>query len=313
MSEQQHVPEIVEDLAGPVNPELERTEADDLVESVSAAPEPTPEPNWTRFDLRTDFDAGLAAAQAALADGKCIVLPTDTVYGIGANAFSADAVQALLDAKHRGRDMPPPVLIAEPAMLAALGSEVAGSPSRLADAFWPGALTLIVAMQPALRLDLGETRGSIALRVPDHDLARNLLRRTGPLAVSSANVSGQSPSTSIDDAIEQLGNSVAVYLDAGPTPGETPSTIVEFVTTSDGKVVRDGVLTLVELRNVVPDVLDLDGNPPAVPSHEAPTSVESEPAVSEPAPSEEIVADSSAEQASLSEPEEPSPASPTEG
>ncbi|MEL4506193.1 L-threonylcarbamoyladenylate synthase [Luteococcus sp. H138] len=207
---------------------------------------------WRRFDVEQETSEALAAAQAAIAEGQCIVLPTDTVYGIGANAFSASAVQGLLDAKRRGRDMPPPVLVAETGMLEALAEDLPSHALRLAEAFWPGALTLIVPAQQHLRMDLGETRGTIAVRVPDHDFTRDLLRRTGPLAVSSANVSGQDASTSIDEAIEQLGNSVPVYLDAGATPGNTPSTIIDFVTESLGKVVRMGALSIERLREVDP-------------------------------------------------------------
>lgn len=214
-------------------------------------------PTWRRFDVATEPDAALDAAVEAIRAGECIVLPTDTVYGIGADALAAPAVQRLLNAKHRGRDMPPPVLIAEPAMLAALADSPAPAARALAGACWPGALTLILKAQPGLRMDLGETAGTIALRVPDHEFTRRLLRRTGPLAVSSANVSGQPASTDVADAVGQLGNSVSVYLDAGPTPGDKPSTIVDFVSSEDGQVVRQGALALDDLRRVAPSVRGL--------------------------------------------------------
>lgn len=220
----------------------ESVEESDLPEAVT----------WRRYDVGQETTEALAAAQAAIAEGQCIVLPTDTVYGIGANAFSATAVQGLLDAKRRGRDMPPPVLVAETGMLEALAEDLPSHALRLAEAFWPGALTLIVPAQQHLRMDLGETRGTIAVRVPDHDFTRDLLRRTGPLAVSSANVSGQPASTSIDEAIDQLGNSVPVYLDAGATPGNTPSTIIDFVSESLGRIVRMGAIGIEQLREVDP-------------------------------------------------------------
>ena len=219
---------------------------------VADQPIEAPRPPHRRFDLLAEPAAAMEAARAAIAAGECIVMPTDTVYGIGANAFSAEAVQRLLDAKGRGRDMPPPVLISEPAMLDALGVNVSTFARRLADRFWPGALTLVVEMQQSLRIDLGDTDGTIALRVPDHDAARALLRRTGPLAVSSANVSGQPSATSIDDAIAQLGDSVSVYLDAGPTPGPVPSTIVEFVSDPAGAILREGVLGYDTISDVAP-------------------------------------------------------------
>ena len=193
--------------------------------------------------------AALDAAADALAAGELVVLPTDTVYGIGANAFTPPAVQALLDAKGRGRQMPPPVLIAETRTLDGLAWDVPAGARALAEAFWPGGLTLVVRAQPSLAWDLGETGGTVALRVPDHPVARELLRRTGPLAVSSANRTGRPAATVATDAAAQLGDSVAVYLDAGPTPGLTPSTIVD-ATGASMRVLRFGVLDLAALREV---------------------------------------------------------------
>ena len=202
------------------------------------------------FDVASQRDEALTAAVAAIREGRTIVLPTDTVYGIGANAMSAPAVQGLLDAKKRGRDMPPPVLIADAASLGSLVQFIDEDAKALAERFWPGALTLVLRTQEGLRIDLGETRGTIAVRVPDHEFTRALLRRTGPLAVSSANVSGQPSSTDIDGAREQLGDTVAVYLDAGPTPGSTPSTIVDFSVSTLGTLLRAGAISIDELHEV---------------------------------------------------------------
>lgn len=208
------------------------------------------------FDTQTQLETALAAAQAAVHSGGLVVLPTDTVYGIGTDAFSARAVQGLLDAKHRGRDMPPPVLVADVGVLDALTLDVPEPARALAQAHWPGPLTLVLTVQPSLQLDLGESRGTIAVRVPDHDVARELLRRTGPMAVSSANVSGQPAATRCEDAVSQLGESVAVYLDAGATAGETPSTIIDFASTPTGKVLRRGALSLEVVRQLAPGVVD---------------------------------------------------------
>jgi len=198
-------------------------------------------------------------AREAIEAGECIVLPTDTVYGIGVDAFSAKAVQRLLDAKHRGRDMPPPVLIGEPTLIRALAVDVPETAKDLVGKHWPGALTVICHIQPSLRMDLGDTEGTIALRVPDHDLAREILRRTGPMAVSSANISGRSAALTCDEAVEQLGDSVAVYLDGGPLSdgGGAPSTIVDFTHEEDGQVLRRGAISLETLRETVPNLLDL--------------------------------------------------------
>lgn len=208
----------------------------------------------TTFNLRTDEGAGLAAAVEAVRAGRCIVLPTDTVYGIGADAFDAAAVQGLLDAKERGRDMPPPVLIAEPAMLRAIADDVPPAAAAVAKRFWPGGLTLIVKAQDRSGMSLGETNGTVAVRVPDHDGARALLRRTGPLAVSSANVSGRPAALDCAEAEAQLGDRVAVYLDGGRVGGGAASTIVDFAATPEGRVLRQGAIPLEALREVAPDI-----------------------------------------------------------
>ncbi|HJV12771.1 MAG TPA: L-threonylcarbamoyladenylate synthase [Propionibacteriaceae bacterium] len=212
----------------------------------------------TTGDLSVNAEATEAARQAIEA-GECIVLPTDTVYGIGVDAFSAKAVQRLLDAKQRGRDMPPPVLIGEPTLIKALAVDVPETAKDLVDKHWPGALTVICRIQPSLRMDLGDTEGTIALRVPDHELTREILRRTGPMAVSSANISGRPAALTCDEAIEQLGDSVAIYLDGGPVPGASgaPSTIVDFTRHGEGQVLRRGAIGVETLRETVPNLLDL--------------------------------------------------------
>ena len=198
----------------------------------------------------------LDEAVNAVARGQLVVLPTDTVYGVGADAFDARAVAALLAAKGRGRQMPPPVLIPEVRTLDGLATEVPGAVRSLAAAFWPGALTVIVRAQLTLTWDLGETQGTVALRVPDHPLALALLRRTGPMAVSSANLTGHPAATTAADAAGQLGDAIAVVLDGGPTPGSAPSTIVD-ATGDRPRLVRLGALSLAELRAVA-DVADPD-------------------------------------------------------
>jgi L-threonylcarbamoyladenylate synthase len=220
---------------------------------------------YRRFDCIGADPASVAealqAAREATTDGECIVLPTDTVYGIGVDAFSAEAVQRLLDAKKRGRDMPPPVLIGEPVLFRTLAVDVPDTAQALVDRHWPGALTVICRIQPSLQIDLGDTDGTIALRVPDHELARDILRRTGPLAVSSANISGQPAALTCDEAIEQLGDSVSVYLDGGPLGGlgAAPSTIVDFTRYEEGEVLRRGAISGETLRETAPNLRDLTG------------------------------------------------------
>nr|WP_238351042.1 L-threonylcarbamoyladenylate synthase [Kribbella shirazensis] len=226
------------------------------------------------------------AAVDAIEAGDLVVLPTDTVYGIAADAFKADAVQRLLDAKGRGRDMPPPVLISVVESLDALATDVPDNGRKLAEEFWPGPLTLICHAQTSLMWDLGETQGTVALRVPDHENTRELLSRTGPLAVSSANKSGQAAALDVYDAEEQLGDSVAVYLDGGEATVGQPSTIVD-ITGEIPRVVRVGALTLEQLRAVVPEVTtDADDTEPPTdepkPEEQAPKAEEPKPADLEP-------------------------------
>lgn len=171
-----------------------------------------------------DLDTVVADVRA----GQLVVLPTDTVYGIGADAHDPAAVAAVLAAKGRGRQMPPPVLVADTDTVDHLCVDVPDTARRLAAAHWPGGLTLILTARPDLGWDLGETGGTLALRMPDHPVVLELLRATGPLAVTSANLTGQPPATDVAAARASFGELVADYLDGGPTPGSTPSTIIDL-------------------------------------------------------------------------------------
>ena len=200
--------------------------------------------------------AGLDAAFAAIRDGRLVLLPTDTVYGVAADAFRPDAVTGLLAAKNRGRAMPVPVLIGEASTLAGIAeSPLPPVAHTLAQAFWPGALTLVIQHAMSLAWDLGDAEGTVAVRLPDDELARDLLRRTGPLAVSSANRSGRPAATTAQEAVEQLGEHVAVVLDDGPRAGSAASTIVDC-TGPAPRVLRVGALPVDRLRDVAPDLTD---------------------------------------------------------
>lgn len=194
-----------------------------------------------RYDCNdaTDRKTGLREAASAVRRGELVVLPTDTLYGIGADAFSAEAVGDLLAAKGRGRNMPTPVLIGSPNTLHGLVTDFSEQAWELVDAFWPGALTLVAKHQPSLAWDLGETRGTVAVRMPLHPVAIELLTEVGPMAVSSANLSGHPAPEDCDAAREMLGDSVSVYLDGGPTPGIQPSSIVD-VTGKVPVLLREG-------------------------------------------------------------------------
>jgi L-threonylcarbamoyladenylate synthase len=196
--------------------------------------------------------AGFAEAKLALARSGLVVLPTDTVYGLAADAFDPAAVRRLLRAKGRGRSMPVPVLIASMDTLRALTTDVGQDARELADRFWPGGLSLIFRQQPSLRWDLGDSRSTVMVRMPDHADTLDLLSGAGPLAVSSANLTGRPPATTVEEAQEMLGDAVDVYLDGGPVGG-TASTIVD-ATGETLKFVRVGALSPAEIRAALPAV-----------------------------------------------------------
>ena len=193
--------------------------------------------------------AGLAAAANAVRSVRLVVLPTDTLYGLGADAFSGAAVRSLLTAKGRGPDMPVPVLVGSPRALDGIAVALPEAGRDLVDAFWPGALTLVCRAQPSLRWDLGESRGTVAVRMPLHPVALELLTEVGPMGVSSANRTGMPPATTCDEAVEQLGETVAVYLDGGSSGEPVPSTIVDLTVTPP-RLLRVGALRAERLREV---------------------------------------------------------------
>lgn len=198
---------------------------------------------------------GLRLARQAVGRGDLIVIPTDTVYGVAADAFNPAAVQKLLDAKGRGRTSPPPVLVPGIETLEALAEEVTTEMRDLAGAFWPGGLTIVVPARSTLAWDLGETNGTVAVRMPDHELTLELLRESGPLAVSSANLTGQPAAVTATEAHDALGDRIAVYLETGESSGSrVGSTIVDATPTLAGKpvrILRDGTISRDKIRAVV--------------------------------------------------------------
>jgi L-threonylcarbamoyladenylate synthase len=193
--------------------------------------------------------AGLAEATAAARRGELVVLPTDTVYGLGADAFNPAAVTSLLAAKGRGRSMPPPVLVGTVRAATALVDDLGPYGKDLVEEFWPGGLTLVCRATLTLHWDLGDTRGTVAVRMPLHQVALELLQETGPLAVSSANRSGSPSATTAAEAEDQLGESVSIYLDGGPCASALASTIVDL-TGPTPRLLRQGVISIERLREV---------------------------------------------------------------
>ena len=192
----------------------------------------------------------IAEAVSAVKSGRLVVLPTDTVYGLGADAFDSSAVASLLSAKGRGRDMPVGVLVGSWHTIEGLVYSVPTEARELIRAFWPGALSLVVKQAPSLQWDLGDARGTVMLRMPLHPVAIELLRETGPMAVSSANISGQPPATTAQDAQRQLGELVDVYLDGGPSQQQAASTIVDL-TGATPRVLREGPITAADVARVL--------------------------------------------------------------
>jgi tRNA threonylcarbamoyl adenosine modification protein (Sua5/YciO/YrdC/YwlC family) len=199
-------------------------------------------------------------SRQAIAKGHLVVMPTDTVYGVAADAFSPEAVQLLLEAKGRGRQSPPPVLMPKAETMDGLAQNIPDEVRALAKKFWPGGLTIVLEAQPSLSWDLGDTNGTVAVRVPNHPVALELLADTGPLAVSSANLTGHPAATTAADAHDQLGARVDVYLDAGDSPEGFASTIIDVTALSRGtggvRILRDGVISAAQLRKVIGDKLE---------------------------------------------------------
>ncbi len=203
---------------------------------------------------------GLRMARGAIGRGRLVVIPTDTVYGVAADAFNATAVQSLLDAKGRGRQSPPPVLIGGIETLSALAETITPEMTKLAEAFWPGGLTIVVPARPTLTWDLGDTNGTVAVRMPDNAIALELLSETGPLAVSSANRTGEPAALTAAEAEAQLGDSIDVYLDGGAaSDNRSGSTIVDCTPTVIGRpvrILRDGVISRDAIRAVVREIAE---------------------------------------------------------
>jgi tRNA threonylcarbamoyl adenosine modification protein (Sua5/YciO/YrdC/YwlC family) len=196
---------------------------------------------------------GITAAAQAVRSGEVVVLPTDTVYGVGVDAFAPDAVAAVLAVKGRGREMPLPVLVPSSQTVDGLAADVPAYARDLIRAFWPGPLTLVLPAQSSLMWDLGDTNGTVAIRMPRNDAALKLLTEVGPMAVTSANVSGQPPATTVLEAATQLGSAVSVYLDAGPSADGLASTILDC-TREAPIVLRAGAVSAGQIQEVLGDI-----------------------------------------------------------
>ena len=252
-----------------------------------------------RYDCSDPMERtrGIAEAVSAVRRGELVVLPTDTVYGIGADAFTPAAVSALLEAKGRGRDMPSPVLVGSVRAAQALVEDFGTYGQDLVDEFWPGALTLVCRANSTLAWDLGDSKGTVAVRMPLHQLTLELLKETGPLAVSSANRSGAAPARTAEDAETQLGESVEVYLDDGASGEADPSSIVDL-TGAVPRLLRAGAISEERIREVCGVLLSDEDEPADQPEEPAEPVKPEEPA-------EAAKPEEPAEPAEAAKPEEP--------
>jgi tRNA threonylcarbamoyl adenosine modification protein (Sua5/YciO/YrdC/YwlC family) len=204
----------------------------------------------TRLEER---ERGVTAAVEAVGRGDLVVMPTDTVFGIGGDAFKSWAVTALQSARGRDRRSPVSVLVGSRHTLDGLVYGLPAAARDLVEAFWPGALTIIVEHASSLQWDLGETGGKVAVRMPLHPLALEVLRETGPMAVSAANKEGEPPTTTAAQARDAFGYSVSVYLEAAVSPEPMTSTIVD-VSGTRPVLVRAGAISYEQLLEVAPEM-----------------------------------------------------------
>ncbi len=191
----------------------------------------------------------LSRALAILQSGGLVAFPTDTVYGVGALAFRGTAVDRIYAAKDRPEEKAIPVLIGDTADLEKVAKEVPLSAVRLAARFWPGPMTLVVPKHPDLPESVSMTP-TVGVREPDHPVARALLKAAGPMAVTSANRSGQPSPTTAQKVFEQLGGRIGLIIDGGKTPGGVPSTVVDC---TDGKlrILREGPVSKDEIQAIL--------------------------------------------------------------
>ena len=190
----------------------------------------------------------LPRALEILQFGGLVAFPTDTVYGVGALAFNGAAVESIYAAKGRPVEKAIPVLIGDADDLAKVSAEVPEIALKLAARFWPGPLTMVVPKHPGLPEAVSATP-TVGVRIPDHPVARALLRLAGPMAVTSANLSDQPSPCTAQDVFAQLGGRIALILDGGKTPGGVPSTVVDCVG-AELQVLRAGPIPRSEILAV---------------------------------------------------------------
>ncbi len=195
--------------------------------------------------IPADQNESITRAIQALQAGELVAFPTDTVYGIGALVQDPQRIEQLYQVKGRAAEKAIPVLLGEPDELSQVTLEVGAVALRLAETFWPGPLTLVVPKHPTLP-DILSRYPTIGVRMPNHRVTLALLQGTGPLAVTSANLSGAESPTTAQAVMRQLAGRIALILDGGSTPGGQPSTVVDC-TTPELEILRQGPITLEQI------------------------------------------------------------------
>ena len=199
--------------------------------------------------LPVNHHSAIEQVAAVIKKGGLVAFPTDTVYGLAANAFNPDAIEKLFLVKGRDFNKAIAILIGENNQLKQIASEFSGMAKKLSKRFWPGALTLVVPIQQTLPKLLSPTE-TIGIRMPDHNFVLRILKTTGPLATTSANLSGGKNPLTAEDVVEQLGNNVDLIIDGGLCPGGIPSTVVDC-TQQEIRIIREGGLS----RKIIFDYL----------------------------------------------------------
>lgn len=199
--------------------------------------------------LPASSNGAILRALAVLREGGLVAFPTDTVYGVGALAFDGEAIESIYAAKDRPIEKAIPILLSDAEELDQVGIDIPTAALRLASRFWPGPLTILVPKRLDLPPSVSAT-STVGVRVPDHDVARALLRAAGPMAVTSANISGGPSPVSAQEVFEQLGGRIPLIIDGDRTPGGIPSTLVDC-TTPEIMVLREGPIRWEELRSAL--------------------------------------------------------------
>ena len=198
--------------------------------------------------LATNDPRAIPTAARIISEGGLIAFPTDTIYGVAGDPFNPNSLKKIYQAKERPDEKALPVLIGSLDQLSNLVSALPDEVEAIAKAFWPGPLTLVLPKNPTLPPELS-AYPTVGVRMPAHPFTLALLQETGPLATTSANISGGPNPTLAQDVMAQLGGRIDLILDGGPTPGPTASTVAD-VSTSEIKILREGPISLSDLQNL---------------------------------------------------------------